>query len=358
MTKKIFVSYRRQDTAFSALGIGQFLGREFGRKNVFIDVDLRAGAKFPEVLEMRLAECKVLLAIIGRDWLNARDDEGRRRLDDPNDWVRLEIARALHRNITVIPVCVDGTELPKRAELPEDIRGLCDHHAAVVTSTGFRNEMAGIARDIRAIPDPRPWGRIGAGAAAAFVLLAGGWIGFRELNRSVPTSPPKDSLDMENDQTGAFRGSISFRSEPGDFIGQGINWQVTDADGKFTATTRKNAVSIAFRGDDLWNLEFVAPEGKRVELGSYEGAKRAPFNSPTKPGLDISGASRGCNTLIGRFDVREITYSNRGDAIEQFAADFEQHCEGANPALTGSVRVSAIPTSSTGPSPPSRPSHP
>jgi hypothetical protein len=146
--RKIFISYRRQDTAVGALPltIGQYLAREFGEKNVFIDVDMRAGTNFPEMLELRLAECKVLLALIGPGWLNAQDDEGRRRLDDPNDWVRLEIARALRRNVIVIPVRVNGTGLPKRADLPDEIRGLVDHQAALVGTEGFRNEMAGLAR--------------------------------------------------------------------------------------------------------------------------------------------------------------------------------------------------------------------
>src|SRR5215469_3706393 len=108
MSQKIFISYRRQDAAANALGIGQYLEKEFGRKNVFIDVDMRAGAKFPAVLEERLAECKVLLALIGPEWLNSRNEHGQRRIDLPDDWVRLEIAHALKRDITVIPVRVNG----------------------------------------------------------------------------------------------------------------------------------------------------------------------------------------------------------------------------------------------------------
>jgi hypothetical protein len=346
--RKIFISYRRQDTAASALGIGQYLEREFGGKNVFIDVDIRAGAKFPAVLEMRIAECKVLLALIGPGWLNALDEKGRRRLDDPNDWVRLEIARALNRNVTVIPVRVEGAELPRKADLPEDIRGLVDHQAAVVTTEGFRNEMAGLVRDIRAIPSPWPWGRIGASAAAALALLLGGWFSFSYFGPSLSRTPSVTQRDKGTDEAEtvpsdkSLRGSISLRSEPGDYIGQGESWNLTEVDGKFTATVAKkrNGVSITFQGDDRWDLEFVAPEGKRIELGTYNTATRAPFNSPTKPGLSISGAGRGCNKLTGRFDVRQIAYSKSDDGIERFIADFEQHCEGAKPALAGTVEVS------------------
>ncbi len=175
MPSKIFISYRRQDSAANALGIGQYLEHEFGRKNVFIDVDMRAGTKFPAVLEQRLAECKVMLVLIGPDWLNAKDEHGHRRLDDPNDWVRLEIAHALRRNITVIPVRVNGTELPSKKVLPEDIQGLLDHQAVSVTIASFRNDMSGLVRDIRSIPNPRRWGRsvaIAAGVSLGLALFA------------------------------------------------------------------------------------------------------------------------------------------------------------------------------------------
>jgi hypothetical protein len=156
MPRKIFISYRRQDSAANALGIGQYLEHEFGRKNVFIDVDMHAGANFPTVLEQRLAECKVMIVLIGPDWLDARDEQGHRRLEHPDDWVRFEIARALKRNITVIPVRVGGGGLPSKAALPEDIRGLLDRQATSITTTGFRNDMAGLVRDIRSIPSPLP----------------------------------------------------------------------------------------------------------------------------------------------------------------------------------------------------------
>jgi hypothetical protein len=167
MAGKIFISYRRDDSAANALGIGQYLEHAFGRKNVFIDVNMRAGTKFPTVLEQRLAECKVMLVLIGPEWLDAQDDQGKRRLDNPDDWVRLEIGQALKRDITVIPVLVNGGKLPHKNALPDDIQGLLDHQAVSVSTTGFRNEMSGLVRDIRSIPNPWPWRRFGAIAAAA-----------------------------------------------------------------------------------------------------------------------------------------------------------------------------------------------
>jgi hypothetical protein len=154
MPSKIFISYRREDSAANALGIGQYLEHQFGRKNVFIDVDMRAGTKFPAVLEQRLAECKVMLVLIGPEWLGGRDENGQRRIDSQDDWVRLEIAHALKRNITVIPVRINGATLPPKSALPEEIQGLLDHQAVSISTAGFRHEMSGLSKDIRAISSP------------------------------------------------------------------------------------------------------------------------------------------------------------------------------------------------------------
>jgi hypothetical protein len=172
MARKIFISYRRQDAASSGLAIAQYLGREFGKRNVFIDVDMRAGSKFPAILEAHLGECKALVAAIGPGWVDARNDQGHKRLDDPDDWVRLEITKALSRDITIIPVLVDGAELPNKADLPDDMKRLLDYHAVRMTASGFRNEMAGLARDIRAIPDRSSWTRFAAIAAAGCIAVA------------------------------------------------------------------------------------------------------------------------------------------------------------------------------------------
>ena len=149
MPDKIFISYRREDSAADARSICERLEREFGPDSVFIDIDMHAGAKFPTVLEESLAQCKVMLVLIGPSWLNAQDEQGQRRLENPDDWVRLEIVRALKRDITVIPVLVNGAKLPKQIDLPEDIWGLRDRQAASVTHDGFRYAMDGLVGDIR-----------------------------------------------------------------------------------------------------------------------------------------------------------------------------------------------------------------
>jgi hypothetical protein len=178
MTGKIFVNYRRDDSAPHALSIAQYLEREFGARNVFIDIDrMRAGQNFHKVLEQRLADCSVVLTVIGPNWLDLRNDAGQRRIDDPEDWVRLEMARALARGITTIPVLVGGAELPKKTQLPDELKPLVQRHAAIITTNGFRNDMAGLVRDIRDIigePAVRKMVAGGLGIAAVALAFAGG----------------------------------------------------------------------------------------------------------------------------------------------------------------------------------------
>lgn len=174
--RRIFVNYRRDDSAAHALNVAQYLEATFGKSNVFLDIDrMRAGQSFPTVLRERLQASKVMLAVIGPQWLILKNDEGQRRLDDPADWVRLEIATALQSGVVVIPVLVGGASLPRKAELPADLQPLTDQHAVTITTNGFRNEMAGLARDIRAIPGPKPWGMVGGATAAGLALVLGGW---------------------------------------------------------------------------------------------------------------------------------------------------------------------------------------
>src|ERR1017187_5496007 len=133
MTGKIFISYRREDSAPHALSIAQYLERQFGGDSVFIDVDrIRAGENFVSVLNDRLGLSNVMLTIIGPNWVKTRDSSGKRRLDDPNDWVRMEVASALAKEIRVIPVLVGGAKLPKVEDLPDDLKSLVKRQAAVV----------------------------------------------------------------------------------------------------------------------------------------------------------------------------------------------------------------------------------
>jgi hypothetical protein len=118
----LFVSYRREDSADATGRLCDRLTERFGREVVFRDVDsIPLGVDFRRIIEEKVGACQVLLAVIGRDWLTA-GAAGRRRLDDPDDFVRIEIEAALRRDVRVIPVLVGGARMPAAEELPESLR--------------------------------------------------------------------------------------------------------------------------------------------------------------------------------------------------------------------------------------------
>lgn len=133
-------------------------------------------------------------------------------------------------------------------------------------------------------------------------------------------------------------GYARFSSEKGDYIGQGENHEFSDENGIFSVTGDRNSISISFEGDDHWSFDFAAPRDKDLIVGAYTSAQRAAFHNPVKPGIDISGAGRGCNEISGSFLVKEIEFSEN-DALKRFVAEFEQHCETETPMLMGEINI-------------------
>ena len=123
MGNPIFISYRRDDTEGEAGRLFDDLTREFGSNSVFMDVaGIRPGVDFVKAIEQNVADCGVLLAIVGPAWATIASGTGQRRLDDPNDFVVLEIASALKREVPVIPVLVHGAKMPSPDQLPESLK--------------------------------------------------------------------------------------------------------------------------------------------------------------------------------------------------------------------------------------------
>ena len=135
----IFVSYRRDDCAGHAGRLADRLVEHFGRDRIFVDVDsILAGEDFVTVIENAVGSCEILLAVMGRNWLSAG---GTGRLDNPNDFVRLEIATALRRDIRVIPVLVQRATMPKAQDLPEDLIKLLRRNAIELSDHRWANDV-------------------------------------------------------------------------------------------------------------------------------------------------------------------------------------------------------------------------
>lgn len=139
----IFVSYRRSDSADITGRIYDRLIGKFGKGPIFKDVDsIPLGLDFKEYLDMKVGECDVLLAIIGNEWLTASDSSGERRLDDPTDFVRIEIEAALERKIPVIPLLVRDARMPRAQDLPPGLQKLVYRNGIPIRSDpDFHRDM-------------------------------------------------------------------------------------------------------------------------------------------------------------------------------------------------------------------------
>ena len=140
--RAIFVSYRRLDTEGESGRLFDDLVSRFGDRSVFMDVAaIEVGRDFRKAIEESVAECGVLLAMIGPGWLDATGDKGERRLEDPNDFVRMEIAAALKRDIAVIPVLVRGAKVPPADQLPDDLGDLAYRNSVELTHARWKSDV-------------------------------------------------------------------------------------------------------------------------------------------------------------------------------------------------------------------------
>ncbi len=182
----IFLSYRRDDSRADAGRIHDRLSQRFGHERVFMDVDdVSPGADFVELLHETLAHCGAVVVVIGRDWLGS--DAGESRLDDPGDFVRLELATALRRGIAVFPVLVGGATLPQRDALPDELQPLLERQALEIRHSRFSDDCNRLINALARAVDSHGGMRrrtVLLGAAGAVLGLAGLWAGWGRLSRA------------------------------------------------------------------------------------------------------------------------------------------------------------------------------
>jgi hypothetical protein len=151
---RILISYRREDSADVSGRIYDRLIQQFGQGAVFKDVDsIPFGVDFRIYLDAQVAKCEVFLAVIGRDWVKKRGSKSKSRLDDPADFVRIEIESALKRQIPVIPVLVSGAVIPPAERLPASIQDLSYRHGiAVRPDPDFHRDMYRLIEYLKKLP--------------------------------------------------------------------------------------------------------------------------------------------------------------------------------------------------------------
>jgi hypothetical protein len=153
--RSIFINYRRTDSEGEAGRLFDDLASHFGDQSVFMDVAaIDPGRDFRKAIDQSIANCSVLLAIIGLEWLDAKDASKGRRLDDRNDFVRIELASALRRDIPVVPVLVRGAKMPCVDQLPEDLKELAYRNAVELTHPRWKSDVEVLVRALRPFMDP------------------------------------------------------------------------------------------------------------------------------------------------------------------------------------------------------------
>lgn len=310
----VFINYRRDDAKSEAGRLFDWLSRYFGKDQVFMDVSgsIEPGLEFDRVIEKAVSSCDVLIVVIGKEWLTVLDEKGKRRLEDPNDFVRMEIAAALKRDIRVIPVLVEGAAMPDEGNLPEDLKRLSKRQASEISDNRWEFdteqlvkvlEKAGVkaarygqtvAPDERPAPTPQGTKKISGKAIAGMVL--GGVVALVIISNlptseptvppnSPPSTPPAPEISVPTppvqeppaassiDISGSWRGPDGiyiFRQSGNNIAFQLFGWnQLLIAQG--TGTIQQGVVTIAYvRADNTGgDAGFQVSANGREMTGRY-----------------------------------------------------------------------------------------
>jgi len=208
---RIFISYRREDSAPHAGRLNDRLCLAFGADRVFMDIDdIPLGQNFTAALRDNVTAADVVLTVIGPKWLSVAGEDGRRRLDDENDFVRFEVAEALRQGKRVVPILVNDTSMPKAADLPDDLQPLLVYQALHLADARFNRDVTDLIRALGgAEPGPLPSRRwLVAGGLAAALAAIGGW---QLIVRNTRESPvPAEPKQADADVRGTWEGEVFY----------------------------------------------------------------------------------------------------------------------------------------------------
>ena len=334
---KIFISYRREDSQHQADRLHTALSRKIPKRNIFIDVDnIPVGVNFVQHLDQQVAQCDVLLALIGPDWLEARNPEtGARRLDDPKDFVRIEIASALKRGIPVAPILLDGAPFPPEHTLPDDLKALALRNGVEVRRLTFDADAerlirgldltraAAAANKTALASTPRTTGTgkgnaswVGPVVALSLVVLGGGafaWFGNPGDWRGIEAAPSDPVPPATNESAGDNAASSDAKPGAGSTQTAGICGDVkaivyfdfdkavltTDASAVLEGAVRKTFDCVV----DRVSIEAHEDLGGTTAYAQKLSASRA---DAVAAALQSSGIESGRITKTGFGDTRPL----------------------------------------------------
>jgi TIR domain/WD domain, G-beta repeat len=265
---KIFISYRRDDSAGYAGRLFEHLTAHFGARNVFMDIDtIEPGEDFRKVIRNAVGTCDVVLVMIGKHWLKIADAQGQRRLDDPQDWVRAEIADALaNPHIRVIPVLVRDAAMPDIQDLPEDIKELSWRNAIELSDNRFQYDANQLIRVIERAgikPAKTLLGRIHKVSRARYWGIVLGVFGL--------------GLVIWLFSSGIIPLTVFKTSTPqGEFVDVPQSTMTSIPDSTVVSTNELLLIRTipAIPGSSQISSTALSPDGQIVAAGSYDGTIR------------------------------------------------------------------------------------
>lgn len=221
----LFISYRRSDSAPYAGRLRDHLVRRFGGDAVFMDIDdIAPGTDFPDLIAQTLAKADTILVVIGPAWLNTAGPDGRRRLDDPNDYVRREIGTGIEQRKRVVPLLVGGARMPREEELPAQITELARLNALEISDQRFDQDMKRLLAVVAPRSSNAAYGtsqrpragamsqRVGLGLAvvAAGTIAGIAWWGFHLQHAGADEAGLAARATAAASIDGAWRASVTY----------------------------------------------------------------------------------------------------------------------------------------------------
>jgi hypothetical protein len=337
--RAIFISYRRDDTEGEAGRLFDDLTRAYGDDSVFMDVTgIQPGLDFRKAIDANVGSCGVLLAMIGVTWATVTDTNGNRRLDNANDFVRLEIATALARGTPVIPVLVHGARMPAAEQLPDDLKDLAYRNSVEITHARWNSDVALLTTALKSyvnvnaahetdtvhatvpvqLPAPQPshaesptkkskaplW--IGIGAAAAIAVAA---ILFLTLH-SHSTPQPQPTITPATTTTTPATAPATTTTPASDASASPAASQPAGTPSPATSGSAEPAAPSAFLGN--WKIAEELSGGDplaRISIGKVQGqfvvqawgmcAKKGECDWGSRP-----AAMRGSDLVTGAWELR------------------------------------------------------
>ena len=280
----VFISYRREDSSGYAGRLFDILSVHFGRENMYMDLDtIRGGDNFATVIEEKISQCDVLLAVIGERWLTSTGENGSRRLDMAGDFVRLEIAKALERGVRVIPVLVGGATMPHQDDLPNDLRPLSVHQAMDLRDAHFHadaeqlmDELNKTVPSITSRPRKVKSNRLALAVLSvlAVAVIVGGILVFRQMKPAATPNPDSAAQKRIAPADGAVPSAQAVNPIEAD-KSKSPNKGPADVNGKWKATVKYDWPGAVY--DETFNFEVVGTELSgtasllEVDRGIFDG---------------------------------------------------------------------------------------